>query len=264
MEPPSIMGILNVTPDSFYTGGADYSPAALTRRAEAMIREGADILDLGAVSTRPGAEAISVAEEWGRLGPALRQIRKSFPDQIISVDTYRAEIARRSVEEGAGMVNDVSAGNMDEAMLPTVARLGVPYIAMHMRGQPRDMQANPRYTDILDEITRFFIAKLAACEAAGIKDLIVDPGFGFGKNLHHNYALLKGLHQLQILDKPLLVGLSRKSMIHKLLDVPAAEALNGTTAAHMLALQQGASILRVHDVREARECIRLWTFYQNA
>src|SRR5690606_25327524 len=190
----------------------------------------------------------------------LQQLIISFPDEVISVDTYRAEIARRSVSEGAGMINEISAGNLYDTMLSTVGQLGVPYVAMHMQGRPADMQDNPAYEDIVDEVIRFFIAKIAACEAAGIKDLLLDPGFGFGKNLTHNYTLLKNLHQLQILDKPLLVGLSRKSMIYKVLDTSAEQALNGTTALHMLALQQGAAMLRVHDVRAARECIRLWNF----
>lgn len=264
LDTPAVMGILNVTPDSFYTGGSDYSPEALLRQAETMIQDGADILDLGAVSTRPGAGIISAEDEWNRLAPVLRRIKSAFPEQILSVDTYRAEIARRSVAEGAGMINDISAGNLDENMLRTVGRLGVPYIAMHMQGRPSDMQKNPEYTDLIDEILRFFIAKIAACEAAGIKDLLLDPGFGFGKNLQHNYALLKNLHQFQLLKKPLLIGLSRKSMIYKLLDIPADQALNGTTALHMLALEQGATMLRVHDVRQAAECIRLWNFYKSA
>lgn len=254
------MGILNATPDSFYNQGAGSSPEALLKAAEKMVHEGAFILDIGAMSTRPGAEMITVEDEWQRLERAIRLIRKTFPKMVLSVDTFRAEIAKRAAAEGIDMINDISAGDMDADMLKTVAGLNLPYIAMHMQGRPETMQIEPRYDDVVREIVDYFIQKTAAIEQTGIKDVIIDPGFGFGKTTTQNYQLLMALNQLSILDKPILAGLSRKSMIYKVLGNTAAKALNATTALNMLALQNGADILRVHDVKEAVECVRLWEY----
>lgn len=259
---PVVMGILNATPDSFYTQGKYDGPGALLEKAGNMLEEGATILDIGGMSTHPGATVISEAEETDRVLPLIEDVKKHFPQAFISVDTYRAAVAKVAVEAGADMVNDISAANMDPGMLSTVARLQVPYILMHMQGTPATMQANPVYTDVTEEVLSFFMAKIAQCRAAGIKDILLDPGFGFGKTLAHNYQLLKGLHTFRIIGLPILAGLSRKSMVYRLLDTDAEQALNGTTALHMLALRQGAVLLRVHDVKEAVECIRLHTYYQ--
>jgi len=260
LEQPVVMGILNATPDSFYNQGLASSPYALLATAGKMVDEGAFMLDIGAISTRPGAEMITVEEEWQRLKKAIRIIRKAFPQTVLSVDTFRSEIARRAAAEGIDIINDISAGDMDAGMLKTVADLNLPYIAMHMQGRPDTMQIEPRYDDVVREITDYFIQKTAVIEQAGIKDVIIDPGFGFGKTTVQNYQLLMALNEFRILDKPILAGLSRKSMIYKVLGNTAAEALNATTALNMLALQNGADILRVHDVKEAMECVRLWEY----
>jgi len=260
LEQPAVMGILNATPDSFYNQGQGSSPDALLEAAAKMVREGALILDIGAMSTRPGAEMISVEEEWQRLEKVIPLIRNAFPEIVLSVDTFRVEIAKRAAAEGIDMVNDISAGDMDKDMFKTVASLNLPYIAMHMQGRPQTMQLQPQYDDVVREIVDYFIQKIAAIEQAGIKDVIIDPGFGFGKTIVQNYQLLMALHQFRILDKPILAGLSRKSMIYKVLGHTAAEAGNATTALNMLALQNGADILRVHDVKEAVECVRLWEY----
>lgn len=260
LEQPVVMGILNATPDSFYNQGQGSSAEALLATAEKMIGEGAMMLDIGAVSTRPGAKMISVDEEWQRLDKAIRLIRKNCPDAVLSVDTFRAEIARRAAAEGIDMINDISAGDMDADMLETVAGLNLPYIAMHMQGRPETMQKRPQYHDVVQDIIDYFIQKMAIIEQAGIKDVIIDPGFGFGKTIAQNYQLLMALNQFGILDKPILAGLSRKSMIYKVLGHTASEALNATTALNMLALLNGADILRVHDVKEAIECVRLWEY----
>jgi dihydropteroate synthase len=259
---PVVMGILNATPDSFYNSGRESDPEQLLRLAEKMLEAGALILDIGGMSTRPGAEEISMEQEWQRLAPVIKLIRKNFPAAILSVDTYRSEIVKRSADQGIDIINDISAGTMDESILQTVAGLNLPYIAMHMQGRPQTMQHQPQYKDLVQDILEFFIGKIKACYEAGIKDLILDPGFGFGKTTLQNYELLKGLHQFSIFELPVLVGISRKSMINKVLLLPPAEALNGTTALHMIALQQGAAILRVHDVKQAMECIKLWQVYQ--
>lgn len=261
-EQPVVMGILNATPDSFYTGGNSFDPESLLEKATAMIAAGAAILDIGGMSTRPGAAAVSAAEEEQRVLPAIALIRQHFPDIFLSVDTYRAAVAAAAVAAGADIINDISAGNMDEQMITTVAALKVPYIMMHMQGTPADMQRNPVYEDVVLEILDFFQKKIRQCTNAGIKDLVLDPGFGFGKTRDHNYRLLKGLHAFSITGLPVLAGISRKSMIYNLLGTDATQALNGTTALHVLALQQGAAILRVHDVREAVECIKLFSHYQ--
>jgi len=256
------MGILNATPDSFYTRSLDSTLKGLLNRAEQMLQEGARILDVGGMSSRPGAPAVPVDEELSRILPVISAIRSAFPEALISVDTYRARVAEAAVMAGAGMVNDISAGSMDPGMIPTVAGLRVPYIAMHMKGTPADMQQNPVYEDVVAEISDYFIQKTGECTAAGITDIIIDPGFGFGKTQEHNFKLLKGMHVLAALQKPVLAGVSRKSMLYRMLGTTAEAALNATTAVHMLALQQGASLLRVHDVREAVECIRLFSYYQ--
>lgn len=263
VDQPIIMGILNATPDSFYTQGRNSSPDALCTQAGQMLSDGATILDIGGISTRPDAPEIPVEEERKRVIPVIRSIRKHFPEAFLSVDTYRAQIAAEAVEAGADIINDISAGNMDQGMLSAIAALNVPYIAMHMQGKPSNMQHNPYYENVTLDIYRFFIEKIKACEEAGIKDIIIDPGFGFGKTIKHNYELLHGVKQLCSLNKPVLAGISRKSMIYKLLHTTAEEALNGTTAIHMLCLLNGARILRVHDVKEAHECIRLLRYYQD-
>jgi len=252
------MGILNVTPDSFFDGGKYKTEKAVLRRVEEMMQEGAAIIDVGGVSSRPGSEDVSELEELGRVIPAIRLIAENFPEVILSVDTFRARVAEASVEAGAAMINDISAGRFDGKMYETLARLSVPYVLMHMQGQPKNMQQNPSYEDVVQEVLDFFIGKLGILRELGIKDILLDVGFGFGKTLEHNYRLLKDLHIFKILEQPLLVGLSRKSMICKLLNIKPVAALNATTALNLVALQQGAKILRVHDVREAVEVIETW------
>ncbi|WP_118972303.1 dihydropteroate synthase [Taibaiella koreensis] len=259
---PVVMGILNVTPDSFYTRGRENTPEDHLRKAEKMLAEGAGILDIGGMSTRPRADVISPEEEIARVTPVIGLIRRHFPETFISIDTYRAAVARAAVEAGADIVNDISAGNLDAGMLTTVAALKAPYILMHMQGTPADMQQHPHYKDVVADILDFFLDKIHRCREAGINDIILDPGFGFGKTQTHNFQLLKGMHAFALTGLPVLAGLSRKSMVYRLLQSSAEEALNGTTALHMLALQQGAAILRVHDVREAVECVKLYHFYQ--
>lgn len=258
LERPIVMGILNVTPDSFFDGGQYRGRDAILARAEQMLEEGAALLDVGGMSTRPGAAPVPEAEELQRVIPAVDAIHQAFPEAIVSVDTVRARVAQESVAAGAAIVNDISAGRMDEALYATVAALDVPYVLMHMQGMPRDMQKEPYYENVVLEVLDFLIAEAGKLRELGVKDIILDPGFGFGKAVHHNYQLLKNLHVFQILDYPILAGLSRKSMINRVLGIRAAEALNGTTALHMIALQQGAKILRAHDVRPAIETIKLW------
>jgi dihydropteroate synthase len=252
---PVVMGILNATPDSFYTG--TLHPDALLGLAEKMLYEGATILDVGGASTRPGAEEVSEAEELRRVLPVVEAMAQRFPGAWLSVDTFRVRVAEACIEAGAHIINDISAGS-DEAMLDTIARLRVPYIAMHMQGTPRTMQQNPQYEDVVREVFDFLKEAVLRCRSLGIYDVIVDPGFGFGKTLTHNYALLNELSTLRALGQPVLAGLSRKSMICRALHLTPAGALNGTTALHMAALREGASILRVHDVGEAVECVRLF------
>ncbi len=227
-----------------------------------MIGAGARILDIGGMSTRPDAPEVTQQEELDRVLPVISAIKTAFPDIFISIDTYRAAVAAQAVAAGADIVNDISAGDADPGMLDTVARLEVPYIAMHMQGMPATMQHNPQYGNVVQEVLNYFIRKLQACSDAGIRDVILDPGFGFGKTIAHNYQLLKGLYTLQLTGKAILVGVSRKSMIYKFLETGPEEALNGTTALHMLALQQGAALLRVHDVKEASECIKIFNYFQ--
>lgn len=254
---PRVMGILNVTPDSFYDGGQLDSKDAVLGRARQMLSEGADFLDIGGYSTRPGAPDVSIEEECARVVSVIEAVVAAFPDAIVSIDTFRATVAQRAVEAGAAIVNDVSGGQLDRAMLETVAALRVPYIMMHMRGTPQTMSALTDYDDIVRDILFYFSERIAAARALGIHDLILDPGFGFAKNREQNFELLRRLPELQIAGLPLLCGLSRKSTIYKTLGVTAAEALNGTTVLNTLALRNGAHILRVHDVKEAMEAVLL-------
>ncbi|MEM6877514.1 MAG: dihydropteroate synthase [Bacteroidota bacterium] len=255
---PRIMGIINLTPDSFYAASrqADIDDSLTT--AGRMIAEGADILDLGAMSSRPGAELIGTKEEQDRLLPNLEAIVETYPEAIISVDTIYAATAKAAVAAGARMINDISAGNLDDEMLSTIPRLGVPYVMMHMRGTPKDMQEQTNYEDLLTEIVDFLAPRIEQLTEDGQLDIIIDPGFGFGKTVHQNYELLNRLQELHLLDRPLLAGLSRKSMIWKPLGTRPEGALNGSTALHMAALERGASILRVHDVAPAREVVELF------
>jgi len=258
LSTPVVMGILNATPDSFYNKGRDNHPDVLLRNAERMLAEGATILDIGGASTKPGADIIDAEEELRRVIPVVTAIHRKFPQAWLSVDTYHGVVASEAVAAGAAIVNDVSGGRFDNEMLHTVAGLRVPYIAMHMQGTPRTMQENPRYSDVAYEVRDTLKQVCDYCAAAGIIDVIVDPGFGFGKTVEHNFSLLGQLHTFRMLGRPLLAGISRKSMICKTLKVSPEHALNGTTALHMVALQQGAGILRAHDVKEAVEVIRLF------
>ncbi|WP_291789179.1 dihydropteroate synthase [Cecembia sp.] len=259
LDRPWVMGILNVTPDSFFAGSRIESEGhKFLERVEQMIQQGADILDVGGYSTRPGADEISEEEELNRVIPAIRLIKSQFPEILVSIDSFRAKVAAAAVKEGADLVNDISAGSLDKKMFETVGNLDVPYIAMHMRGSPKEMQTLTHYEDILLEMLQYFAEKLAACKKAGIKDVIIDPGFGFAKTLDQNYWILKNLSYFKIIQSPILAGVSRKSMIYKILGLSPEKALNGTTALHMAALINGANILRVHDVKEAKQTINLY------
>ena len=258
LSTPQVMGILNVPPDSFYAGSRSRTEAEIAARACQILDEGASIIDIGAYSSRPNAEHISPEEEMQRLRTGLEILNRNHPDAIISVDTFRAEVARQCVEEyGAAIINDISAGEMDEQMFPTVARLNVPYIMMHMQGTPQNMQKEPHYENLLKEVFMYFARKVRQLRDLGMKDIILDPGFGFGKTLEHNYELMAHLEEFGIFELPLLVGVSRKSMIYRLFGATPQEALNGTTVLDTVALMKGADILRVHDVREAVEAVRL-------
>ncbi|MEP6675146.1 MAG: dihydropteroate synthase [Ferruginibacter sp.] len=264
LDQPVVMGILNITPDSFYEGHLDKNINELLQLAATMITDGALILDIGGQSSKPGSSRISAAEESARVLPVVEAIHKSFPQTIISIDTYYAAVAKDAVALGASIVNDISSGSLDTEMISTVASLNVPYIIMHMQGTPETMQQQPFYDNVVKEVLDFFIAKTDECKKADIKDIIIDVGFGFGKNRQHNFSLLKNMPVFQMLERPVLAGLSRKGMIYKTLNTTAAAALNGTTALNMLALNNGASILRVHDVKEAIECIRLFDEFSKA
>jgi dihydropteroate synthase len=256
---PQVMGILNLTPDSFYADSRKQSEAEIIARARQICEEGGSIIDVGAYSSRSNAEHIAAGEEMERLRKGLQIILREQPDAVISVDTFRADVARMCVEEyGVALINDISAGEMDADMFPTVARLGVPYILMHMQGTPQTMQQAPHYDNLLKEILLYFARKVQQLRDLGAKDLIIDPGFGFGKNLEHNYELLDKLDEFQIFELPLLVGVSRKSMIYKLLGGGPEDALNGTTVINTLALDRGADILRVHDVKAATEAVQIY------
>lgn len=264
LEKPLVMGILNLTPDSFYDGGKYKQQSTLLKHTEAMLLAGASIIDVGGMSSRPGADVIGEDEELARVTPHLEAIIKAFPEIIISIDTIRAKVAQIAVEIGARMINDISAGKFDDQLYPTVAKLGVPYILMHMQGKPNNMQKKPEYKNVLTEIYDFFVKELAVLRSLGVMDILLDPGFGFGKRVEDNYQLLRHMHVFQALDLPILCGISRKSMICKVLKIQPSGALNGTTALHMVALQQGAKILRVHDVEEAVEVIKLWEQLEHA
>ena len=258
-ERPVVMGILNATPDSFFDGGKYNNETPIAQRAQELIDQGAAIIDVGAYSSRPGADHISEEEEWQRLDQALKLIRKNHPDAVVSVDTFRSEIARRSVETyRVDIINDISGGLMDPRMFATMGRLNVPYILMHMKGTPQNMQQHIAYgTDIMEEISLFFSRQVFELTQHGVNDIILDPGFGFGKTIEHNYNIMRRLEEFQTHNLPLLVGISRKSMIYKTLGTTPEKSLNGTTVLNTLAIERGANILRVHDVAEAVECINL-------
>lgn len=251
------MGILNVTPDSFHDGGKYNSEEKWLEQAQKMINEGADIIDIGAYSTRPGATDISQDEEINRLIPAIRSVRKAFPNIHISADTFRASIARKAVEAGADILNDVGGGTLDAEMFNTVAELQVPYVLMHIRGTPQNMQDAPHYEDVLKEVMNYFEERIAQLKELGFSKIILDPGFGFGKTVEHNIQILKNLEQFNRFGFPILIGLSRKSIINKILNISSKDSLNGTSILNTLAIQNGARILRVHDVKEAVEVVRL-------
>ena len=255
---PQVMGILNVTPDSFYADSRTMSEEEIARRADEIITQGASMIDVGAYSSRPGAENISEQEEISRLCFALRIIRERHPQAIISIDTFRSRVADFCVQEyGADIINDISGGSIDPQMFATVARLGVPYILMHLKGIPQTMQQNPTYEDVVREVILYMAERLRQLNELGVKDVIIDPGFGFAKTLEHNYELMNALQDFSILERPILVGISRKSMIYKLLDGTPSDSLNGTTCLNTIALMKGANILRVHDVREAVEVVQI-------
>ncbi len=264
LDKPLVMGIMNVNRESFYAGSRVNSIDEIVKKAGQMIEEGADILDIGGQSTRPGSKRISADEELSHVLPAIKLISENFENIILSIDTYYANVAKSAVLAGASIVNDISAGNMDEAMIDTVAALGVPYIAMHMKGVPETMQQQAVYDDVTKEVLDFFIKKINQCRKAGIKDIIIDPGFGFGKKIAHNFTLLKNLSLLKLLNVPMLAGLSRKSTVYKTLEVSPEEALNGSTVLNTIALQMGANILRVHDVKEAKQIVTLLGTYGKA
>lgn len=264
LREPKIMGILNMTFDSFYEGSRLNNVDEALKKAELLLIQGADFLDLGGMSTRPGSSEITLDEELKRVVPTVEAIMKEFPEVIISVDTYRSEVAKRSVEAGASIINDISAGVLDEKMFETVAELNVPYILMHMQGSPKNMQQNPHYEDVTLEVNEFLSEKIQALKSLGVNDIILDPGFGvgFGKSLHHNYELMDKMDLIGFGEYPILVGISRKSMITQLLNISAKEALNGTSVLNLISLQKGANILRVHDVKEAKEVVQIWEQFQ--
>jgi dihydropteroate synthase len=257
---PLLMGILNSTPDSFFDGGLYTSEVKWLQKTADMIEAGADIIDIGAYSTRPGAVNITEEEELERLIPVITSIRRHFPEQIISVDSFRASVVEKAIGEGANIINDISGGTIDHAMFPIVARLQVPYILMHIKGTPQTMQVAPFYENVVTEVNAYFEERIKLLQELDFFKIIIDPGFGFGKTLEHNFELFNNLEKFQSFNAPLLVGISRKSMIHKVLNISSKEALNGTTVLNTLALTKGASILRVHDVKEAKEVIDLYSY----
>ncbi|MES2417112.1 MAG: dihydropteroate synthase [Bacteroidota bacterium] len=257
LSTPAVMAILNLTPDSFYPNSRINTVDTALQRAATFLAAGARFIDIGAYSSRPGAADVSETEELKRLLPVIEAITKEFPEALLSIDTFRAKVAETAIEAGAHLINDISAGNLDPAMFDTVARLNVPYLMMHMKGMPHNMQQNPSYEDIMNEILTYFAEKIAILYSKGVKDLVIDPGFGFAKTIGHNYELLQKLDSLNCFELPILVGFSRKSMITKVLGIKSENALNGTSVLNTVALLKGAAILRVHDVTEARECITL-------
>ena len=259
LDVPRVMGILNVTPDSFYAESRKQTEKDIMERTRQMVEEGAHIIDIGACSTRPGADCPDEKEEIRRLRIALQPLRKAYPDVVVSVDTFRASVARMCVEEyNADIINDISGGQFDNEMFDTVAQLGVPYILTHTKGTPDHMQDHPHYNDLMHELLTYFAEKVQQLRDRGQKDIIIDPGFGFGKSLHHNYLLLQKMEQLKLLELPVLVGCSRKRMIYNLLGITPEQSLNGTSVVNTIALTKGANILRVHDVKAAKECIDIY------
>ena len=263
LSTPKIMGIINMTDDSFYDGGTNYNSNKTLKKVTKFIKEGADIIDIGGYSSRPGAKNISIKEEWKRIKDIIPIVNKNFPKTIISVDTFRSEIAKRAIENGAHIINDITGGSIDKCLFDTVASLKTPYILTHLKGNPENMQENPNYNSVINEITEYFQKKIKTLKSKGINNIIIDPGFGFGKSLQHNYEILNNLNKFKKFNLPILVGVSRKSMIYKLLKTNPKEALNGTTIVNTLCLLGGANILRVHDVKEAKECIKIIKFAQN-
>ncbi len=263
IDKPVVMGIINATPDSFYSDSRQQNTNAILKKAEQMLKEGATILDIGGQSTRPGSEKPTAEEEMKRVIAPIEAIQANFPEAFISIDTYYSLVAKEAVAAGALIVNDISAGSMDAEMISTVASLNVPYVLMHMEGTPQTMQQEPVYENVTREILDFFIQKTVEFKKSGIKDIIIDPGFGFGKTIQHNFELLRNLFVFKMLNSPILLGISRKSFIYKTLNVSVEDSLNGTTALHSAGLLNGATILRVHDVKEAVETIQLITAYQH-
>lgn len=264
LDTPKVMGVLNLTPDSFYDGGLYRDEKAILDQTEKMILEGASFIDLGAYSSKPGAALVSSEEESRRLLPVLELLLREFPEALFSIDTFRSDIAMAAGERGAALINDISAGLLDPNMMPTVAALGLPYIMMHMRGTPQTMKDQTQYKHLMQEILQYFSQRISTAKSYGLYDLIIDPGYGFSKTTTQNFQLLKQAAQLNSLDLPVLTGVSRKSMIYKTLDIGPKEALNGTTALHMQALLSGSKILRVHDVKEAMECVSLFNALEKA
>lgn len=257
LSTPKVMGIVNVTPDSFFDGGKLTNSNEILFQVEKMLRDGATFIDLGGYSSKPGAEFVSEAEELNRVVPIVKVLVEKFPDILLSIDTFRSEVAKQAIENGAALINDISAGLLDENMLETIAKLQVPYIMMHMKGTPKTMQSLANYDDLLKEMNFYFSERIAKARSFGLNDIIIDAGFGFAKTLEQNYELLQNLELLQFHELPILAGISRKSMIYKALETSPENALNGTTFLHAFCLQKGANILRVHDVKEAVECVSL-------
>lgn len=264
LSSPKVMGILNVTPNSFYDGGKFSNEKSVLGQVEKMLSEGADFIDVGGYSSKPNADTVSEDEELQRVIPVIQKIAKEFPTALISIDTFRSKVARESIQNGAAIINDIAAGSLDENMMQTVAELQVPYIMMHMKGNPKTMQSLASYEDIIKEMLFYFSGKVAQARSFGINDLIIDPGFGFAKTIPQNFEVLHQLELFQMLELPLLVGVSRKSMIHKTLETTSEMALNGTTSLNTVALMKGAAILRVHDVKEAVECVKLYRLLDNS
>lgn len=263
LSTPKVMGILNITPDSFYDGGKNNSEQTVLDKVQKMLSDGATFIDIGAYSSKPNAEFVSEAEELLRIIPIIELLVKVFPDILISVDTFRSEVAKASIESGASIINDIASGNLDAKMMKTVAKYNVPYIMMHMKGNPKTMQSLANYEDILKEMLFYFSEKVNEARSFGINDLIIDPGFGFAKTLEQNFEVMSKLELFQMLDLPILSGISRKSMIYKTLGTTPQEALNGTTFLNTVSLMKGAKILRVHDVKEAVECVKLYGSLHN-
>ena len=262
-EKAQVMAIINITPDSFYDGGKFSSVTDIIKDAEMKIHEGATIIDIGAASSRPNAIAISAKDEISRLREPLMKLRKEFPEIFISIDTYLADVAEFAIDLGADIINDISGSQMDQSMLDVVAKHQIAYVLMHMQGTPQNMQKNPSYDDVVIDISTFYTSKIEQCKSLGFDKLIIDVGFGFGKTVEHNYQLLKHLNEFIVFDYPLLVGLSRKSMINKVIHTSPVTALNGTTVLNTIALQNGAKILRVHDIKEAKQAVDLFEFYKS-